>query len=370
MKKFAYYLPQFHEIPENNKWWGKGFTEWTNVKKAKPLYKNHYQPHIPYNSNYYDLMNDGYIQEEQANLAKKYHVDGFCYYHYWFSGKKLLEKPAERMLKNKKVNIDFCFSWANEHWTRNWDGQNSKIIMEQNYEESESEWKEHFHYLLPFFKDDRYIKKDNRPVFIIYKPFLIKKCSQMLLFWDCLAKENGFSGMYFGVQFPKSFDYDMSMFDFGICFEPLYTTYLIRKRLYNKKSKMEFILRNPHDGIDLMIKKGKHIFLKQPIRRSYDYYMEEIIKRPLEDKMMPGVFPSWDNTPRRNDDGLSYDGTSPNKFKKYLLRYANVIRDKEKDFIFINAWNEWGEGAHLEPDERNGFGYLEAIKDFYDMLDA
>ena len=156
-KIIAFYLPQFHTFPENDEWWGKGFTEWTNVRKSKPQFKGHVQPEVPLGKNYYNLL-DSKVQERQAKLAQEYKVDGFCYYHYWFGGKMLMEKPMENMLHNPAVDQPFCICWANEHWSRNWNGENKKVIMPQNYSESPKEWEEHFNYLLPFFNDNRYIK--------------------------------------------------------------------------------------------------------------------------------------------------------------------------------------------------------------------
>ena len=171
MKIIAFYLPQFHNIPENDEWWGNGFTEWTNVKKAKPIFEGHQQPKVPLNNNYYNLLDDN-VKVWQADLAKKYGVYGFCYYHYWFNGKMLLEKPMEQMLENKEVDIPFCISWANEPWTKAWVGDEKKMLIAQEYGQEE-EWKEHFMYLLPFFKDERYIKKDGKPFFIFYRPDIV-----------------------------------------------------------------------------------------------------------------------------------------------------------------------------------------------------
>ena len=169
VKIIPFYLPQFHEIPENNKWWGEGFTEWTNVRKAKPLFEGHRQPKIPLDNNYYNLMDDN-VKIWQAKIAKEHGIFGFCYYHYWFkNGRKLLEKPAEQMLQNQEIDIPFCFCWANENWSKNWDGGNREVIMEQHYG-GKQDWEMHFQYLLPFFRDKRYITVHGKPIFVIYKP--------------------------------------------------------------------------------------------------------------------------------------------------------------------------------------------------------
>lgn len=362
MKIIAFYLPQFHEIPENNEAWGNGFTEWTNVKKGIPLFKNHYQPHIPLDG-YYSLL-DSQVQERQAKQAKEYGIDAFCYYHYWFSGKLLLEKPAENMLLNPKVDLPFCFCWANEHWTRNWDGENKKIIMPQNYEESNFDLKKHYDYLSKFFHDDRYLKVGNKPVFIIYKPYLIKNCSGLISYWNELARQDGFEGIYFGFQFPKSYDYDMKVigFDFGIEFEPLYTDYYCWKNLKipgNRLLKCFYMLVHWDYALRIL----KKLITKGLTLHDYDATWKNIIERELKENIMPGAFPSWDNSPRRGKHGTVYFEATPQKFKEYFsVRYKKALA-ADMPFLFINAWNEWGEGAHLEPDENYKFGFLEAVLD-------
>ena len=226
MKIIAFYLPQFHNIPENDEWWGDGFTEWTNVKKAKPLYEGHMQPRVPLGGNYYNLLDDN-VKIWQADLAKKYGVYGFCYYHYWFNGKMLLEKPMEQMLANKEVDIPFCICWANEPWTKAWVGDERKLLIAQEYGQEE-EWKQHFMYLLPFFKDERYITKNGKPLFVFYRPDIVPCMKEMIETWDKLAKENGLSGITFAFQ---SGDYDWNnskeakLFDYDIEFQPPYASH-------------------------------------------------------------------------------------------------------------------------------------------------
>lgn len=349
MKTIAFYLPQFHAIPENDEWWGKGFTEWENVKKAKPSFKGHNQPEIPYKNNYYNLL-DEKIQEQQAKLAKEYGVYGFCYYHYWFEGKMLLEKPMENMLKNKKIDIPFCICWANETWARTWDGNEKDILIKQNYEEDENAWKEHFSYLLRFFKDDRYILKDNKPVVIIYKPHLITNEKKLVKYWNRLAIEAGFDGIYIGYQHHSAFDHELDEFDFAIEFEPFYTVYECQKN---------------NIALESLKDKIKKKILKLPTKYDYDYIWEKIIERkPTDLKHCPGAFPAWDNTPRKGKNAIVFWEPSPQKFKNYLIRRIKSANDNyESEFLFLNAWNEWAEGAHLEPSEKDGLGYLEAVKE-------
>ena len=244
MKIIAFYLPQFHDIPENDEWWGKGFTEWVNVKKAQPLYKGHEQPRIPMNENYYNLLDDN-VKIWQANIAKEYGIYGFCYYHYWFGGKLLLEKPMEQMLKNPKVDIPFCISWANEPWTKAWVNE-SKVLIPQFYG-GKKEWKEHFDYLLPFFKDNRYIKEDNKPLFIIYRAEVIDCLNGMLDYWTELAQQNGFSGMKYAYQnltFDLMPNKDDSRFDYNIEFQPSYAWNDLNNKSAVQKSKLWNFLRS------------------------------------------------------------------------------------------------------------------------------
>lgn len=366
MKLIAFYLPQYHSIPENDEWWGKGFTEWTNVKKAKPVIKNQVQPKIPLNDNYYCLLDDN-VKKWQAKIAKDAGIYGFCYYHYWFNGKMLLEKPAEQMLINKEIDMPFCFSWANEPWSRSWKGDSKNVIMEQSYGTKE-DWKEHFDYLLPFFKDERYIKDNGKPMFIIYKPDIIPECYEMLNYWNELAKSSGFDGLYFGCQFPSSFRNrdNEKKFDFAIEFEPLYTRTEEKDflNISTVSGKIKLALTHPALFIDTAVKKFKNIFFKRPVIEKYVKTCEQITNRkPYFSNSVPGIFTGWDKTPRNGSRATIYKGSSPKIFEKYLKK--QVIRAKDiykTDYLFITAWNEWGEGAYLEPDKENRYGYLNAVK--------
>lgn len=349
MKKIAFYLPQFHSIPENDEWWGKGFTEWVNVKNAKPSFKGHKQPEIPYKYNYYNLL-DTNIQILQAQKAREYGLDGFCYYHYWFEGKLLLEKPMENMLRESRIDIPFCICWANETWARTWDGKENQVLIRQNYDEDKECWKEHFQYLLPFFKDKRYICVENRPMFILYKPQLIKKCKEMMEYWNELAVDAGFKGIYFGYQHHTAFDYDLTAcnFEFAIEFEPFYTVYDLRK----KNIKLESTWSR-------LKKKVQNL----PTIYDYDVIWENIINRHPSGNVCAGAFPAWDNTPRRGRKAILFWESSPQKFESYMSsRIKSAKKYYNRDFLFINAWNEWAEGAHLEPTETYGYSYLEALK--------
>lgn len=376
MKIIAFYLPQFHDIPENDEWWGKGFTEWVNVKKARPLYKGHEQPRIPLNNNYYNLLDDK-VKIWQAKLAKEYGVYGFCYYHYWFGGKLLLEKPMEQMLENPNIDIPFCISWANEPWTKAWVNE-KKVLIPQFYG-GEKEWKEHFDYLLKFFKDSRYIKEDGKPLLVIYRAEVIEHLNEMLDYWSELAKENGFNGMVYAYQnitFDLIPDKDDSRFTYNIEFQPSYAWNDMNNVSTIKKSGAWNYVRNVRRKLYMWLEKkmgfdvAKYFEYSRKekdsvLLTSYDDAWRAILDHiPDNNKCIPGAFVGWDNTPRKGYRGQVYIGDSPEKFKKYMVE--QIKRAKEvyhKDMIFMYAWNEWAEGGYLEPDVRTGFGNLEAIRD-------
>lgn len=356
MKIFAFYLPQFHTIPENNKWWGEGFTEWVNVKKAMPLYKNHNQPRIPLNDNYYDLL-DKKTLEWQADLVNKYKIGGLCFYHYWFAGNKLLEKPAEILLSNLSIELPFFFCWANESWTRSWDGNNKDVLMGQEYG-NEQNWEQHFQYLLPFFKDKRYQKEDNKPIFLLYRSFSFEKCADWIKLWNQLAIQNGFDGMHF-VSMETIFEKDNRDLDFNatLYFEPMNT---IGHDLQDNSQ----ISNYPGKIKRRLLSQANKIFKTNKIKLiySYDSIWEKILNKKIGSYVYPGAFVGWDNTPRKGTKGLIVKGSSPEKFEYYFSELYQKAKIQNTPYIFINAWNEWAEGTYLEPDVVNKYGYLEAIK--------
>ena len=356
VKIIAFYLPQFHEFKENNEWWGKGFTEWNNVKGAKPLFEGHNQPRIPLNKNYYNLLEDD-VAEWQAKLAEEYGIYGFCYYHYWFDGKMLMEKPMERMLSNKNITLPFCICWANENWTRTWADKSREVLISQTYGDRE-DWKKHYEYFRSFFKDDRYIKVDGKPVLVIYRPEIIGPLREMLTMWNEMAKADGFPGVCFMYQF-KNYnhqkDKDGDMFDFGIEYQPIFSRWEYKKSFSFIR---KFIINWVSDLLHLKTNE------KNVVCMDYDKEWKRILKtRPRDEKMIPGAFTDWDNSPRHKNKGFVYLNANPQKFENYLkqqlLRTETVYN---KDMLFMFAWNEWGEGGYLEPDEKYGYGYLEAVK--------
>lgn len=364
MNVIAFYLPQFHTIPENDEWWGKGFTEWTNMRKAKPLFEGHNQPRVPLKGNYYNLLDPSTLRW-QVNLANKYGIGGFCFYHYWFDGHMLLEKPVEMFLDDKGLELPFCICWANEHWTNQWVSGENKVLIEQRYG-GEKEWREHFDYLLPFLKDDRYIRVDGKPLVVIYRPEIIDCLPEMLTFWRMLAKEAGFGGLTVAYQHPSYYVYpekDESLFDYNIEFQPTLALTL-------EKSKHHKLLRAAKRRLTLFAEKRLGLDLRYAtpnaglVHYDYDQMWELILSiGPTREKSFPGAFVDWDNTPRRGEKGSLYDGVTVEKFKEYFKRQAQRARDDyPSDYMFIFAWNEWAEGGYLEPDENRQYGFLEAIR--------
>jgi hypothetical protein len=354
MKLIAFYLPQYHSIPENDKWWGEGFTEWTNTKKTKPLYNGQSQPREPLNDNYYNLLEDK-NKLWQVNLAKEYGIHGFCYYHYWFNGRMVLQKPLEQVLNNKKIDLPFCISWANEPWTRSWDGLTSEILLQQDYGDK-NDWLNHYKYLDKFFKDDRYIKVNNKPMVVVYKLQSITNREKMIKCWNELAKKSGFDGIYLvetlnGVQ-KEACSKDSKAV---IQFEPNYTIHHDRPIIDKISNKIKNIIMVP--------KKGKFIYKTM----DYNITWRRILKRRMvieNKKVFPGAFVDWDNTARKGKKALVFNGGNPERFGKYLRKLARITNEfYESEYIFINAWNEWAEGTYLEPDKKNKYGYLEKVKE-------
>ncbi len=361
IKIIAHYLPQFYDVSENNYWWWEWFTEWTNVKKATPLFNWHNQPRVPLDNNYYTTL-DFKTRKQQAEIAKKYWIDWFCYYHYWFKWwKLLLEKPAELLLKDWEPNIPFCFSWWNGNWARTWEWQPEEILMKQEYWDEE-DWEKHFNYLLPFFQSPLYIRKNNKPIFLIhYSKDMKNIIEKMINKWNELAKNNWIEWIYIVETITSAQDRPYANNSNAILeFEPLHSIknkfniYLIPniiKHIINRIYKKHF---------------HKWLFLN---KISYENVWKIITNKKSENNqnyknkdIIYWWFVWWDNSPRKWKDSLIMNNCSPKIFWKYFnIHYKNAI-EKKIDFIFLNAWNEWAEWAYLEPDEKNQFWYLEAIK--------
>lgn len=362
-KLIALYFPQLHEIPENDKWWGKGFTDWDNVKSAKPQYKDHYQPRIPFNNDYYDQSQIETLRK-QMDLAKQYGVHGFCHYHYWFDGKQLLETPTNLMMENKELDFPFCLSWANETWSKRWDGREHDILIQQTHPSTKESWKKHYDYLIKAWTDPRAIKVDNKPVFVIYRPQRIKKIDEMLAYWRELAMQDGLQGLYF--IFQKQYELPsnscLSSFDAQFQFQPFEAVY--------KKSVHHSILlrlaRRLSERYQGILRGLRAIFVKDLTFHDYDETWKKIIEIREDEGLTtyPGAFVDWDNTARYKNRATVFRGATPEKFLEWFGQLVKTMpkRKLPEKLIFLNAWNEWAEGTYLEPDERYGLQYLEAVK--------
>ncbi|MRH41229.1 glycosyl transferase [Aquibacillus halophilus] len=357
MKILCMYLPQYHEIEENNEWWGEGYTEWTATKNAFPLFRGHEQPKVPLNENYYDLSDESAdTWKWQAELAKRYNIYGFCVYHYWFKGKQLLQKPLEILLNNPQIDINYCICWANESWTRTWYGLEKEVLMKQEYG-NRSDWKEHFIYLLKFFKDKRYIKVNNKPMLNIYRSSDINKLEEMLDFWNELAVENGFDGIYIvSANNNGELEKRENLIDAYYNFEPGYTLKHKLNMLQKLKYNINVLLRQETNRI-LKVKLLERIIDAKKINQMMLKRIENTTK-----PVFKGAYVMWDNTPRRSYKGLVYKNTSPDLLYETLIKIKSTLDDDDLNFVYLNAWNEWGEGCYLEPDKNNRYKNLEAVK--------
>ncbi len=341
----AFHLPQFHPIPENDEWWGRGFTEWTNTAKAKPLFTGHYQPHIPADLGFYDLRL-AESRAAQAEMAKKYGLEGFCYYHYWFAGKQLLERPFAEILESREPNFGFCLCWANQTWTGVWHGSPNRILIEQTYP-GDKDHREHFNHLLPAFQDSRYIKVDGKPIFVIYRPTEIPDVRKTMDLWQEMAVKSGLKGLHLvGVAsadwIPQEHGFDASI-----------TSKLPRLRGWVS-------WRTP-------VKKFFRLYQEMrghPVIYSYEKIMPDLVHKPMSGiENYPCVIPNWDNTPRSGRNGLVLHGSTPELFRKHFREALGLVQNlpEERQFVFIKSWNEWAEGNHLEPDLKHGHAYLEVV---------
>lgn len=365
-KVITTYLPQYHRVPENDEWWGEGFTEWTNVKKAKPLFEGHIQPKVPLDNNYYDLMNKETI-EWQTDLMHKYGIYGMCYFHYWFCGRMILEKPAENLLKWKDINQPFLFFWANDTWARTWSavsngGTNwvdndlkktsgSGILLEQTYGDEE-DWTNHYNYLKQFFDDERYIKKDGAPVLLIYRLGLIECAKEMFKLWNELAIKDGFPGIHLVSvnELPSENPYIKAIAQYG-----QYTRY--NGMLWR-----------------VLVGKIRGVLKKQVANRAiildYKKVWEGMMHKRYNTDLpvYPGGFVKYDETPRRGKNACYIKNATPSLFAECFEKQLSRANKRKCDFMFLDAWNEWGEGNYLEPDIEDGYKYLEAVKMVIDKV--
>jgi lipopolysaccharide biosynthesis protein len=345
----AFYLPQFHPIPENDAWWGQGFTEWTNVQKARPLFKGHAQPVIPGELGYYDLRQPE-VRERQAALAREYGIEAFCYWHYWFAGKQLLERPMREVIQSKRPEFPFCVAWANESWTGIWHGAPNRILIEQTYP-GEDDDRRHFAYLLTLFSDPRYLRVDGCPLLVIYKPCAMPEAVRRFKLWRELAREAGLPGLHIvGFNMGEFTDEAQFGLDASLTYHLGQTS---RYRFLRRLERRYWGLRRRLPWYSL-----RRIDYAQALR---NHLPAESTEQSLN---YPCAVPNWDNTPRSAKRGLVLTGSAPAAFGRHL---ADAIKTTERlppshRLVFIKSWNEWAEGNYLEPDAMHGRAWLEAVR--------
>ncbi|MCQ2368917.1 MAG: glycoside hydrolase family 99-like domain-containing protein [Paludibacteraceae bacterium] len=378
-KIIALYLPQFHPIPENDLWWGKGFTEWTNVAQAKPLFRGHYQPRIPSELGFYDLRLSE-VREAQAQMAKDSGIYGFCYYHYWFgNGKQLLERPFNEVLSSGKPDFPFCLCWANHTWSnKTWKKSSAlateQILIEQKYGGIE-DYTLHFNTLLPAFNDERYIRIDGKPVFVIYDTIGFKEVSLFIKLWQELAVKNGLDGIYFIGMTPSTISIK---FNADGSTSRIIPNTQSSAELFNKTLSLGFDAVNSFGkSRGEMLSKGKLTDLLQKfiLQKTYNiipntYNYSKVVANFFapEDKwdnVFPTILPQWDRSPRVGKAEGIYVGSTPTEFKKHLQNAIDFVSAKpdNRRYIFLKSWNEWAEGNYVEPDIKYGDGYLKALKE-------
>jgi lipopolysaccharide biosynthesis protein len=355
----AFYLPQFHPIPENDLWWGNGFTEWTNVAKALPLFSGHYQPHVPADLGFYDLRVPE-TRQQQADMALKYGVDAFCYYHYWFAGRRVLERPFNEVLSSGAPDFPFCLCWANQTWSGTWHGAPDRILIEQTYPGYEDHAR-HFDWLATAFADPRYMTVEGKPLFIIFDPIEIPAIKDVTKFWRRRAVAAGFLGLHlvgirhetyfspvggYPIWNPEEYGFDASL----------------RMRVPGRG------LGPSRGTLRTRVMSQLRVWLGQsrPATLNHAKIIERLVAPPIPGvKDYPCVSHTWDNTPRSGSGGIVFQGSHPELFRRNLRQaFAQISDNKpEEQIVFLKAWNEWAEGNHLEPDLKFGHGWLEAIRD-------
>ncbi len=372
----AFYLPQFHPIPENDRWWGKGFTEWTNVGKAKPLFKGHYQPRVPADLGYYDLRMPE-VREAQAEMAREAGIEGFCYWHYWFNSKKqLLDRPFKEVLASGKPDFPFCLGWANHSWTnKSWEVGTRKVpeqtLLEMVY--SEDEYVTHFYDVLPAFKDHRYIRVDGKPLFLVWRPLNIPNPQHFVNLWNKLAQENGLNGIFFvGIQYSMEFK-EWSCKDQLFKNAPDKSAEHFRQVLdagfnaVNSRGyfRADYFSRSLWDilyhGISTRL--FRHILVSKRDQRIINKYL--YVNEDRWENVFPTLMPNWDRSPRSGRKSMIYINSTPQVFGEQIEKALELLSNKSEEhkILFLMSWNEWAEGNYVEPDLKYGHGYLNALRD-------
>ena len=348
-KIIAFYLPQFYPIPENDMWWGKGFTEWTNVAKAKPLFRNHNQPRIPADLSFYDLRVPE-VREQQSRLAREAGISGFCYWHYWFGNRKqLLYRVWDEVIATGEPDFPICLGWANHSWfSKTWDKSGSdKLLIEQKYC-GESDYEDHFYYALKAFKDKRYITISDQPVFFIYDALAVP--AEFLQIWQKLAKENGFSGICFIGRIKQNSEYD-DVIAKGF-------SYVTIERLNDILYKRPTHIKRYKQIINILQGRARNCVL---YKDAIPYFIDKTLD--TKDKFIPTIIPSWDHSPRSGSKGLILHNSTPELFRKHVSEIFDLVKRKpiEDQIIFLKSWNEWAEGNYMEPDLKWGKQYINVL---------
>ena len=346
-RAIAFYLPQFHPIQENDQWWGPGFTEWTNVARARALFPGHRQPHIPADLGFYDLRL-AESREAQAQLALRYGIEAFCYWHYWFDGRRILERPFNEMLQSGRPDFPFCLAWANQTWSGIWYGDDNRVLIEQTYPGADDD-RRHFLHVLSAFRDPRYFKVDGKPLFYLFRPELHPDPAGFVSRWRNMAEDAGLDGLYLVAEIsdllgdgPKYVEFERDGFDAGVYMRiPARVDALSRLR-------MRF---------------GRKI-LRWPEQYRYDSVPRDVPAVVQSERVHPCVYPNWDNTPRSGRRGLVVTHSSPSAFRPLMRAAVESVATRPQDhrLVFIKSWNEWAEGNYLEPDLEHGHGFLEAVE--------
>jgi hypothetical protein len=353
----AFYLPQFHPIPENDEWWGKGFTEWSNVARARPLYPGHMQPKIPGELGFYDLR----VPETralQSALARQYGVEGFCYWHYWFAGRRLLERPFSEVLESGQPDFPFCLGWANQTWTGIWHGAPDRVLIEQTY----GDWTEarrHFETVLPAFLDKRYLRVQGRPLFVLHMPHELPEPLVFTNLWREWARAEGLPGLFFVGTHRAGWPAEQYGFDGMLIANP-------DRTLINHSSRLAQALpsRSYRRYIGLEPALLTRRFLGWPVRIPYRTVLRHAVPFLLGAGEFPTVLPNWDNTPRSGHNGVVFTGSSPELFAQHLEQAVSAVESRafSHRLVFLKSWNEWAEGNFVEPDLQYGRSYLDAIQ--------
>ena len=381
MKKarlIAFYLPQFHPTADNDAWWGKGFTEWTNVSKAKPLFPGHYQPHLPADLGFYDLRVPE-ARAAQADLARSAGVEAFCYWHYWFAGRRVLERPFNEVVASGKPDFPFCLAWANDSWRSHWYGAEKRTLVEQTYPGKEDH-ERHFYALLPAFLDQRYVRVHNRPMFTIFRPKSLPESPAFIDQWQKLAVKNGLEGIHFVAHlFDDELDFPWREMGYGGAVMTNELKMLRRRMLDVARERLRVAGAEP----DATAKTRKRmeaftgtarLIAHRALQRVFrwpggvHYYRDAMLffksQAALDRGCYPSIVPGWDNTPRAGPKGIVLHGATPELFAEHLRDIVAAVAERpaEDRLVFVKSWNEWAEGNYLEPDRKFGHRYLDAVR--------